>query len=139
MANYGVKVRLEYDRMGNLLINPVNKRLLARCKREIVARHKADNPEMHTGWQKDRTVAWLMRDACIFVQREDDKASVLASLGMANQDEADNHGRLSDNLKGLRRQGRTNRQSLESGWPVLTYMGHEYFESLFCCHNGIDY
>lgn len=139
MANYGVKVEVQYDRCGCLLIDPVCKRRLARCTRERIAAHKDQCPDMHKDYNRKDTEEWLRPQAAIFIQREDGIASALADLGMADSEEADEHGRLSNNLKNLRKSGRANRRSLDSGWTVTTYMDHEMFESMFCCYNNIAY
>jgi len=135
MANYGRLIEVEYDRCGSLLINPVNKRLRKRCIKEVIEQHRRNCPSMHTEHNREDTEHWLSSQAVIFVQREADIACTLHDLGMAIESE---RGELPTSLKGLTKRGRLNRRLLESGWTVRTFIGHEMFNSMFTCYNGIE-
>ena len=63
-----IKVELSENNMGDLQIDPVNKRILRKCKKKIIANHKEGCPQMHDEYQREDTEKWLNRGSCVYVQ-----------------------------------------------------------------------
>ena len=109
-----LKIEVSEDRCGNLLLNPVNKRILRRCKQAIVANHREGSPEMHVDWRRKDTVDWLNRGSCAFF----------------------NQGSHYEAMADLRLTG-SDRREISHGWTVTKLVDLDLWDHLFCCANGM--
>jgi hypothetical protein len=110
-----IKIELSEDRMGCLNIDPVNKRILRKCKRKIITNHREGCPSMHEGWQRDETIAWLNRGCCVFVQFDWLAEEIYNDLGLTKSERGD----------------------IRSGWTVIKLVDLETFDHWFLHYNEI--
>jgi hypothetical protein len=116
MADRKLKIKVSEDRCGNILLDPVNCRILRRCKRAIVANHREGSPDMHNEFQRDETVAWLNRGSCAFFNQGSQAAcEVIEDLRLTGSEKRD----------------------LEHGWTVTKLVDLDLWDHLFHFANGM--
>lgn len=95
------KVRVEFDRMGNLWVTPESWEWRKALTVELL--RAMTKPERKRAWSAIRG-----GDALIYLQREDDIASALEYMGVTKRQ----------------------REEMDSGWHVVKYADPEYIEHL---------
>ena len=84
-----LKVTMEYDRMGSLVADPVNQRVLTKMQNMVVEHHRESSPQMYAREWAEETEQSLRNQSVIFLQREDAIESFLEDAGVGSSDRGD--------------------------------------------------
>ena len=62
------RVEIKENRLGNLEIELVNKRIRKKYKKLIIEEHRKSTPSLHREYNKHNTEKWLKKGASVYIQ-----------------------------------------------------------------------